>query len=127
MTSRFDTLRSTRVLAGCSSAQLRSLLPYIDEVVVPAGCTVATEGRYCSQFSIVAEGRLRAASIAACERRLEVGDSVGWHESWQRSVNAETVVAESTARLLIMSRAQFRAVKAILAPPGDELPTPAAA
>jgi hypothetical protein len=36
---------------------------------------------------------------------------------WERLVNDATVVAESDARLLVMGHAQFRAVKAVAAPP----------
>src|SRR5258708_12097501 len=56
--SRLDTLRSTAELAGCTPAELRSLLPYVDEVTVPAGTPIAVRGETPNQFLIRAEGRL---------------------------------------------------------------------
>lgn len=110
---RLKALRSTAALAPYSDSQLRPLLQYVDEVVVKEGCQVAVEGQLCSQFLIVTEGRLRAASPRGGGHTLAAGDSWGWNEMWERSVNGATIVAETDARLLVMGHAQFRAVKAV--------------
>ncbi|HKF17359.1 MAG TPA: cyclic nucleotide-binding domain-containing protein [Candidatus Dormibacteraeota bacterium] len=110
---RLQALRSTAALAHCSSSQLRSLLRYVDEVAVPAGCRLAVEGRPCSQFVIVTEGRLRTDSLRGESRTLRAGDCWGWNAMWERSLNDATVVVESDARLLVMGHAQFRAAKAV--------------
>lgn len=115
--SRLRALRSTGGLARCSDSELRSFLQHVDEIAVQAGCRVAVEGQPCSQFLIVIEGRLRAASAHGGCQTLGSGDSWGWNAMWERLVNDATVVAESDARLLVMGHAQFRAVKAIAAPP----------
>ncbi len=115
--SRFRALRATGELAQCSDTQLRPLLQYVDEVAVRAGCRVAVEGRPCSQFLIVIEGRLRAVSARGGCQTLGAGDSWGWNAMWERLVNDATVVAESDARLLVMGHAQFRAVKAVAPQP----------
>ena len=110
---RLNALRSTPELARYSDSQLRPLLQYVDEVVVQEGCQVAVEGHLCSQFLIVTEGRLRAVSLHGGGHTLAAGDSWGWNEMWERSVNDATIVAETDARLLVMGHAQFRAVKAV--------------
>jgi hypothetical protein len=115
--SRLRALRSSGELTQCSDSQLRSLLQHVDEIAVRAGCRVAVEGRPCSQFLIVIEGRLRAVSARGGCQTLGAGDSWGWNAMWERLVNDATVVAESDARLLVMGHAQFRAVKAVAAPP----------
>lgn len=115
--SRLDTLRSTAELAGCTPAELRSLLPYVDEVTVPAGTSIAARGETCNQFVIVAEGRLRANSPDDGWRSLGLGDTTGWTAMWEMAANDETVIAETEARLLVMGHAQFRAVKAIVERP----------
>jgi CRP-like cAMP-binding protein len=114
---RLRALRSTGELARCSDSQLRSLLPHGDDIAVRAGYRFAVEGRPCNEFLIVIEGRLRAVSAHGAYRDLESGDSWGWDAMWQRSMNEATVVAESDARVLVMGHAQFRAVKAVTAPP----------
>lgn len=110
---RLKALRSTGELARYSDSQLRPLLQYADEVVVQEGCQVAVEGQLCSQFLIVTEGRLKAVSLGGGGHTLAAGDSWGWKEMWERSVNGATIVAETDARLLVMGHAQFRAVKAV--------------
>ena len=120
--SRLDTLRSTVRLAGCSMAELRSLLQYVDEITVPAGTRIAVRGETCSQFVIVAEGRLRAGSPDDGWYSLLPGGSAGWAAMWEMAANEATVIAETEARLLVMGHAQFRAVKAIAERPA---PVPA--
>jgi len=115
--ARLRALRSTGELAQCSESELRSLLQCVDEIVVLTGWRGAVEGRPCNEFLIVIEGRLRAVSARGGCQTLEAGDTWGWNAMWERLVNDATVVAESDARLLVMGHAQFRAVKAVAAPP----------
>ena len=111
---RFQVLRSTRELAGCSDAEIRSLLLYVDEVTVPARRRLAAKGQPAMQFLIVGKGQLRALTADGGSHLLEAGDSFGWTAMWDRSASEATVVAESDARVLVMGHGQFRAVKAVL-------------
>jgi CRP-like cAMP-binding protein len=113
--AKFVALRATRELASCSDRDIRGLLRYADEVEVPAGLQIAGEGRLCSEFVVVIDGSLRFQSQAG-RRLLGPGDAYGWSAMWERSKNRATVTAESDARLLVMSHAQFRAVKALVEP-----------
>jgi CRP-like cAMP-binding protein len=117
--SRLETLRSTVELGGCSLSELRSLLRHVDEVTVPAGALIASQGQSCSEFVIVATGRLRAGSLDTGWHTLVPGNTAGWAAMWEMAANDETVVAETEARLLVMSHAQFRAVKAIASRPAS--------
>ena len=94
-------------------SELRSLLQYMDEITVPAGTRIAVRGETCSQFVIVAEGRLRAGSPDGGWYSLLPGGSAGWAAMWEMAANDETVIADTEVRLLVMGHAQFRAVKAI--------------
>jgi CRP-like cAMP-binding protein len=111
--SGLQALRSTVELGGCSDRQLRSLLPYLDEVAVPAGRTIAVAGQLCSEFLVVMGGRLRVRSNGDGDRILRAGDSYGWRAMWGRAVNDATVVAESDARLLVAGHSQFRLLKSL--------------
>ena len=110
--SRFAALRATAELASCSDAEVRSLLGYADEARLVAGDRVAQEGVYCAELVVVIEGTLRARA-----RVIGPGQTFGWDAMWERSTNPATVVAETDARLLVMSHEQFRAVKAVVEPP----------
>jgi CRP-like cAMP-binding protein len=115
--ARLSVLRSVPELGGCSDSQLRTLLQHVDEVSVQRGCQVAREGRLCGQLVIVAAGRLRAITDDGPRQALKAGDTVGWTAMWERGLNDATVVAETDARLLAVSHAQFRAFQAITTPP----------
>jgi CRP-like cAMP-binding protein len=110
---RLWALRAAAELADRTDRQLASLLPYFDEVSLPAGRTIALEGRPCSSYLIVLQGRLRAWSADGGCWSLGAGDSLGWQAMWERGLNQASVVVESDARVLVMGHAQFRAVKAL--------------
>jgi CRP-like cAMP-binding protein len=112
--TRVETLRATRELASYPDRQLQWLLPYFDEVTLPAGTLVAREGERASEFVVVMGGRLKATTPCAGSRTLIAGDSFGWKAMWERESNSATVVVEADARLLVMGHAQFRAVKAVV-------------
>jgi CRP-like cAMP-binding protein len=114
--TRLEALRATRELAAFPDQQLQRLLPYFDEVFLPAGSVVARESDQCSEFVVVVRGRLTASAQHEQPRTLAAGDTLGWQAMWEREPNAATVVVDADARLLVMSHAQFRAVKAVAKP-----------
>jgi CRP-like cAMP-binding protein len=109
---RLSILRSTPELGGWPERSLQLLLWQFDEVTLPAGRLIALEGRPCSEFVVVLEGRLGASSASGGRRTLRAGDSAGWQAMWERGPNEATLKVESEARLLVMGHAQFRALKA---------------
>jgi CRP-like cAMP-binding protein len=115
--TRIEALRATSELATYSDHDLRRLLPYFDEVTVPVGRVVAREGERCSEFVVVLNGRLRTQAGSSRTRTLRAGDSLGWGAMWERLPNDATVVVDEAAHLLVMSHAQFRAMKAVAETP----------
>jgi CRP-like cAMP-binding protein len=109
---RLRVLRATREFAGLTDAQLRSLLPFLDEQCVAAGTRLADEGRLCHQFLIVASGFLET-----CRRgkpgRLGPGESFGWEAMRARGPNDGTVLAAGPAHVLVMGHEQFRAAEVV--------------
>jgi CRP-like cAMP-binding protein len=103
-------------MAPYPDRQLEGLLPYFDEVTLPAGTLVACEGMPCAEFVVVMRGRLQATAPCAGSRTLVAGDTFGWEAMWEREANSATVVVEADAQLLVMSHSQFRAVKALVHP-----------
>jgi len=115
--TRIDALRAAPELALYSDRDLKTLLPYFDEITVPAGSVVALEGERCSEFVVVLNGRLHTEGSSTHTRTLRAGDSLGWDAMWKRLPNDATAVVDTEAHLLVMSHAQFRAIKAIADPP----------
>ena len=110
---RAGVLRGVVELSALDHSALESLLPFFDEVTVPAGALLACEGRLGHEFFVVAEGE-----VEVCRRRratrLGPGGSFGWAVMHERGRHDATLVAISPARLLVMSHAQFRAADAAL-------------
>lgn len=115
---RLQILRMTREFQCSSDAELRALVPYFDEVAVPTGTCLAQEGRLSHQFFIVTDGKLETCRQGT-RGKLEPGDSFGWNAMYERGWDDATVTAASSARLLVMGHAQFRAVKAIVSEPAE--------
>lgn len=105
--ARFAALRAVPELASCSDREIWSLLRYADEVRVPAGEQVPS-----GEFVVLIDGTLRAGT-----QLLGPGTSFGWNAMWDRSCNRAGATVEADARLLVMSHAQFRAVKALVNSP----------
>ncbi len=109
---RLRALRATRELRRLSDAQLRALLPHLDELWVAAGTQLALEGRLCHQFLVVAAGSLETCRHGRAAT-MGPGGTFGWQAMQERSVNEATVTTLSAARLLVMSHEQFGAVNGL--------------
>jgi CRP-like cAMP-binding protein len=115
---RIRILRMTKEFEGSSDAQLDGLLPFFDEVVVPYGTRIAQEGSFGHQFVIVASGELETCRQGK-RGRLEPGDTFGLAAMYEQGRYEATVTAMSSARLLVMGHAQFRAVKTVVGAPPE--------
>jgi CRP-like cAMP-binding protein len=104
---RMGVMRSSGHFAAWPDDALAGALGFFDEVRVPAGERLATEGTLCHEFVIVAEGLLEARSSSLLSK-LGPGDSFGWSAMTARGRNEATVVAATDAVLLVMSHEQFR-------------------
>lgn len=109
---RLRVLRGTAELGGASDEALRSLLPFFDEICLPAGVVLAREGRLSHEFFVVAAGEVEVCRQGSATR-LRPGESFGWTAMRERGRHDATVVTMSPARLVVMSHAQFRAAEAL--------------
>ena len=105
-------LRALPELAGLEEREVASLLPHFDEVRVAPGATLAHAGRPATAYLVVLAGSLEAKG-AHGPGRIHAGQSVGWDAMWNRGCSATTVTTAEPSRLLVMGRAQFRAVRAL--------------
>lgn len=106
---RLRALRALPELAHLGGSDLRALLRHFDEITVPAGTVVARAGRLCAQYVVVLDGRLVTKTDPGSPAAA-IGASCGWDAMCERGISRATVLAASDARLLVMGRAQFRAV-----------------
>ena len=106
------SLRALPELAGLGPRDLVSLLPYFDEVRVGPGTTLALAGRPATEYVVVLAGSLETWGPHG-GRTVRPGQSAGWDAMWNRIPSASTVTAVEPSRLLVMGRAQFRALRAL--------------
>jgi CRP-like cAMP-binding protein len=104
----------TRVpeLARLPKRRLRRLLSQFDEVTVEPGTPLAVVGRPVAQYAVVLRGALEERGPAGV-RRILPGESTGWRSMWDRGPSPVSVAAADRTRLLVMGRAQFRALRAL--------------
>jgi hypothetical protein len=106
---RLRALQALPELAHLSGSELRGLLGQFDEITVPAGTVIARAGRFCRQYVVVLDGRLATMDDSRSPKE-KAEASCGWEAMCRRDVSPATVRTASDARLLVMGRAQFRAV-----------------
>ena len=106
---RLRALRALPELAHLGDSDLRGLLGHFDETAVPAGTVVARAGRLCAEYVVVLDGRLETRTDGGSPT-VTAAASCGWEAMCERGASPATVLAASDARLLVMGRAQFRAV-----------------
>jgi CRP-like cAMP-binding protein len=110
---RLEVLRAVDALSGADGATLSALLPFFDEVTVPAGTVVAREGSLCHELVVVAGGELEVCRRGRASR-MGIGGAFGWTEMRDRARHDATVLAVLPSRLLVMSHAQFRAASGVI-------------
>lgn len=109
---RLAALRALPELAAARDRDLRALLAHFDEVWVPAGTPLARRGRPATELVVVVEGHL----VDDGGRALGAGQAWGWEAMTERGLNPASLAAGEPSRLLVMGRAQFRALRALPSP-----------
>ena len=106
---RVTTLAAVPELEGWAPAELREVGAQFDEIDVPSGAVLARPGRGVGELLVVAAGCLQVIAPSGTYT-LGPGSSWGWPEMAGRLASEARVVAATDAKLLVMGRAQFRAV-----------------
>lgn len=100
-------LREVTLFAGCSDSELARIASLVDEVEVPAGRTLISEGAAGHECFVVAEGTavatLRGEEIA----KYGTGAIFGEMALLDHEPRAATVVSETQMRLLVLDRRRF--------------------
>jgi CRP/FNR family transcriptional regulator, cyclic AMP receptor protein len=102
------------LFAHCSKKELEFLASRTDEVDVPAGRKLTSQGQAPGDtFYLLLEGEADVDVDGRHRRTLRVGDFFGEIGMLDRGPATATVVTRTPARLMVMSHTQFRdAIKA---------------
>jgi CRP/FNR family transcriptional regulator, cyclic AMP receptor protein len=113
MTSKTEALGRVPLFSQLTRRELEFVATRADEVAVPAGKKLTTQGRPGDSFYVLLDGEAHVDVDGKPRRTLKAGDFFGEISMLDRGLASATVTTKTDSRLLVMSHAQFRdAIKA---------------
>ena len=106
--AKIDALSKVPLFARCSQKELEFLVTRTDEVDVPAGRTLITQGRAADSFYLLLNGQATVQVDGRDRPALEPGSFFGEISMLDRGPATATVVTSAPSKLMVMSHAQFR-------------------
>lgn len=105
---RIEHLRRVPLFSKLSRNHLAFVASRVDEVDVPAGKTLITQGVSNHSLHIVMDGELEVIVDGKHRRIMGPGEFFGEISMFDRRAATATVIANSPLHLLVLSHAQFR-------------------
>ncbi len=115
MTTSVDNLRKIPLFSRLSDGDLQFLATKMDEIIVPAGSALITEGMGNHAFFLLAEGEVDVFVSGTHRRTLGPNDFFGEISMMVLNPATATVVTRTPVRAYVMSHLQF--LEVIIAPP----------
>jgi CRP-like cAMP-binding protein len=112
MATRADQLKAIPLFSDLADADLQFLADQMDEVSIPAGTVLITEGAGNSVFFVILEGVVDVSVGGKYRRTLGPHDFFGEISMMELDPATATVTSRTPVRGFAMSPAQFGAVKA---------------
>ncbi len=101
-------LRSLPVFSGLSPKRLGQIATSLDEVSIPSGERMLTEGKPNHAFWIILEGEVELTVAGRAHELLRRGDIVGLPSMFTHLESNADVVARTPVKALVASHTQFR-------------------
>lgn len=95
------------LFAGCTKRDLGEIAVIADELHLPAGRTLITEGTRGAEFFVVVEGTVTVTRDGATLAELGPGDHVGEIALVSKVPRTATVVAATPVRVLVITDRAF--------------------
>lgn len=109
--SRLHLLASLPLFRGLGRTQLRELTRHFDQVALGPGEVLSTPGRHQAAFYVLLDGEVAISDDSGRTSRLVGGSWVGGARMLDGQASTTAAVVAVEGRALVMSRAQFRALK----------------
>ena len=106
--SKANALRKVPLFSKLTKTELEHVAGNADEVDVPAGKKLTTQGRPGDSFYVLLDGEAVVEIGGEKRRTLKPGDFFGEISMLDRGPATATVKTKTPARLLVMSHSQFR-------------------
>ena len=104
-------LRRVELFSSLSKRELEQLTRWTDEVSVPAGRELATEGRFAHEFFVIIEGSAEVVKDGERIAELGAGDFFGEIALLETDRRTASVIAASDMRLIVMFEREFKAME----------------
>ena len=106
--TKVDRLAKVPLFAHAGKRELQFLASKVDEVSLPAGKTLITEGQPTESFFILTSGKVQVIRRGKEIARLGPGDFFGEVGMLSQGPAVATVVTDGPGEALVLSHAQFR-------------------
>ena len=107
---RVELLRRVHLFHGCTDKQLSFIATQVEDVDVPAGKVLCTEGASGGDFFVVVSGTAKVERGGTKLDQLGPGSFFGEIALIDQGPRTATVTATSPMRLIVLGPAQFRDV-----------------
>ena len=101
-------LEGVGVFSGLSKKELGKLAQWTDEVSVPEGYALATEGQFAHEFFVIEEGSAEVRQNGERIGELGPGEFFGEIGLLETDRRTATVVATSPMQLIVMFQREFK-------------------
>ncbi len=107
MDAKLELLRLVPLFAGLGRHELEEIERLVDEIDVPAGKVLTTQGRSGAEFFVIVSGSARVERDGVIVRTLGDGDFLGEIALIDGRPRSATVTVETPARLLVLAHREF--------------------
>jgi CRP/FNR family transcriptional regulator, cyclic AMP receptor protein len=107
MNEKVELLRRVPLFAGLGTRDLEELQRLTDEVDVPAGRELTTEGRAGEEFFLIVSGRVGVVRNGVRVRTMGDGEFLGEIALIDGRVRSATVTTEAPTRLIVLGHREF--------------------
>jgi CRP-like cAMP-binding protein len=103
-------LRRVPLFAGLGRRELEEVARLTDEIELPAGRTLTTEGEYGHEFFVIVTGSARVERDGATLATLRDGDFLGEIALLDGRPRSATVTVAEPSRLLVLGHREFNSL-----------------
>lgn len=108
--AKVELIGRAPLFAGCSRRELARIASIADEIDLPAGKVLTTQGRHEREFFVLLEGAAEVQRDGAVVNRLGAGDYFGEIGLLTRATRTATVTTTTPVRALVITAGDFRAL-----------------
>ena len=106
--SKIDLIKAVPLFSGASKAELAEIAAIADEVDLPAGRTLISEGDTGREFFVLIDGAADVTQAGSSIRKMGPGDFFGEIALISKAPRSATIVTTSPVRALVITDRAFR-------------------